>query len=62
MKGLSAREIHSELVAVPGPDVIGFSTVTEYLRQRQCPVIFPEPSDEPPTTIIDDAILQALDK
>jgi hypothetical protein len=62
MKGLSAREVHSELVIVLGLDVIGHSSVTRYLRQRQFPVIFPEPSDEPLTTIIDEAILQALDK
>jgi hypothetical protein len=30
MKGLSAREVHSELVAVLGLDVIGYSTVTRY--------------------------------
>jgi hypothetical protein len=32
------------------------------LRQRQFPAISSEPSNEPPTTIIDDAILDALDK
>jgi hypothetical protein len=62
MKGLSARDVHNELVAVLGPDAIAYSTVTSYLRQRQFPAISSEPSDEPPTTIIDDAILYALDK
>jgi hypothetical protein len=62
MKGLSAREVHSELVPVLGFDVIGSSAVTRSPRQRQFPAIFPEPSDEPPTTIIDDAILEALSK
>jgi hypothetical protein len=47
---------------VLGLHAIDSSTVTRYLRQRQLPVIFPEPSDEPPTTIIDDAILEALDR
>jgi hypothetical protein len=42
--------------------VIGYSTVTRYLRQRQFPASFPEPPDEPPTTILDDAVLVALDK
>jgi hypothetical protein len=62
MKGLSARDVHNELVAVLGPDAIAYSTVTSYRRQRQFPTISSEPSDEPPTTIIDDAILDALDK
>jgi hypothetical protein len=47
---------------VLGPDAIASSTVTGYRRQQQFPVISSEPSDEPPTTIIDDAILDALDK
>ena len=62
MKGLSATDVHNELVAVLDPDAITYSTVTSYLRQRQFPAISSEPSDEPPTTIIDDAILDALDK
>jgi hypothetical protein len=33
MKGLSAQDIHGELVAVLGSDAIGYSTVTTYLRQ-----------------------------
>jgi hypothetical protein len=60
MKGLSAREAHSQLAPVLALDVIGSSTVTRY--PRQFPVIFPEPSDELRTAIIDDAILEALDK
>jgi hypothetical protein len=62
MKGLSARDVHNELVAVLGPDAIVYLTVTSSLRQRKFPTISSEPSDEPPTTIIDDAILNALDK
>jgi hypothetical protein len=62
MKGLSARDVHNELVAVLGPDAITDSTVTKARRPRQFPVISSEPSDEPPTTILDDAILDALDK
>jgi hypothetical protein len=61
MKGLSARDVHNELVAVLGPDAIVFSIVTSYLRQQQFPTISSEPS-EPPTTSIDDAVLDALDK
>jgi hypothetical protein len=62
MKRLSAREVHNELVAVLGLDAIGYSTVTRYLRQRQVPASSPGPCDEPPMTIIDDEILEALDK
>jgi hypothetical protein len=62
MKGLSARNVHNELVAVRGPDVIASSTVTSDRRQRQSPAISSEPSHEPPTTIIDEAIPDALDK
>jgi hypothetical protein len=45
-----------------GPDVIGSSTVTGCLRQWQFPVISPEPSDWPPPIVIDEAILEAVDK
>jgi hypothetical protein len=62
MKRLSARDVHHELVALLSPDAIAYSIVTSYLRQRQFPVISSEPSREPPTTIIDDSILDALDK
>jgi hypothetical protein len=62
IKGLSARQVHNDLVAVLGLDVIGDSTVTRYRRQRRFPASSPEPSDKPPTTIIDDAILEVLDK
>jgi hypothetical protein len=62
IKGLSAREVRIELVAVLGLDVIGSSTITRYPRQRQFPTSSPKLSDEPPTTIVDDAILEALDK
>jgi hypothetical protein len=62
MKGFSAKEVHSELVAVLGLDVIGSSILTRYPRQRQFPASSPEPSNETSTTIIDDAILEALHK
>jgi hypothetical protein len=62
MKGLSVRDVPNKLVAVLGPDTIAYSTVTSYLRLRQFPAISSEPSDEPPTTIIDDATLDVLDK
>jgi hypothetical protein len=62
MEGLSARDVHNKLVAMLGPDAIVYSTVTSYQRQRQFPPICSEPSEVPPTTIIDDAILDAVDK
>jgi hypothetical protein len=37
MKRLSAQAIDNELVAVFGPDAIGDSTVTNYLRHRHFP-------------------------
>jgi hypothetical protein len=61
-KGLSAGGGHNKRVAVLGLDAIAYSILTRYRRQRQFPAIFPEPSDEPPTIIIDDAILEALNK
>jgi hypothetical protein len=62
MKGLSARDVHHELVAVLSPDAITYSSVISSPRQRQFPAICSEPSDEPPTTIVYGAILNALDK
>jgi hypothetical protein len=47
MKRLSAQAIYNELVAVLGPDAIGYSTVTNYLRQRYFPSTLPETPDEP---------------
>jgi hypothetical protein len=42
MKRLSAQAIDNELVAVLGPDAIGYSRITNYLRQRY----FPSPLNE----------------
>jgi hypothetical protein len=62
MKRLSARDVHNELVAVLGLNATAYSTVTSCLRQRQFPAISSGPADEPPAAMIDDAILDALDK
>jgi hypothetical protein len=62
MKGLLARYVHNELVAVLSADAIASSAVTSDRQQRQFPAISSEPSDEPPTTIIDDGILDVLHK
>jgi hypothetical protein len=47
MKRPSAQAIDNELVAVLGPDAIGYSTVTNYLRQRHFPSTLRETADEP---------------
>jgi hypothetical protein len=62
MKRLSAQAIDNELIAVLSPDAIGYSTVTNYLRQRHFPSTLRETPDEPSATVIDNAILDALEK
>jgi hypothetical protein len=62
MKRLSAQAIYNELVAVLGPDAVGYSTVTNYLSQRYFPSTLRETPDEPAATVIDSAILNALEK
>jgi hypothetical protein len=47
MKRLSVQANDNEFVAVPGPDVISYSTVTNYLRQRNFPSTLCENLDEP---------------
>jgi hypothetical protein len=33
LKGMSAREIHDDIVATIGPDAVSYSLVTRYLRE-----------------------------
>jgi hypothetical protein len=33
LKGMSAREIHDDIVATLGPDAVSYSSVTRYLRE-----------------------------
>jgi hypothetical protein len=47
MKRLSTEAIDDELLAVLGPDAIGYSTVTNYLCQRNFPSTLCEMLDEP---------------
>jgi hypothetical protein len=47
MKRLSAQAISNEFVAMLGPDATGYSTVTNYLRQRNFPSTLCENLDEP---------------
>jgi hypothetical protein len=62
MKRLSAQTIDNELVAILGPDAIGYSTVTNSLRQRHFQSTLRETPDEPAATVIDNTILDALEK
>jgi ABC-type branched-subunit amino acid transport system ATPase component len=62
MKQLSAHAIDNKLIAVLGPDAIGYSTVTNYLRQRYFPSTLREIADELAATVIDNALLDALEK
>jgi transcriptional regulator of acetoin/glycerol metabolism len=60
IKQLLAQAIDNELVAVLGPDAIGYSTVTNYLRHFPSPLR--ETADEPAATIIENAILDTIEK
>jgi hypothetical protein len=33
LKGMSAREIHDNIVATRGPDAVSYSSVTRYLHE-----------------------------
>jgi hypothetical protein len=43
LKGMSAREIHDDIVATLGPDAVSYSSVTRYLRDARFPSSKPEP-------------------
>jgi hypothetical protein len=43
LKGMSAREIHNDIVTTLGPDAVSYSLVTRYLRQARFPPSKPEP-------------------
>jgi hypothetical protein len=42
LKWISAREIHDDIVAILGPDVVSYSSVTRSLRDAQFPPSKPE--------------------
>jgi hypothetical protein len=35
LKGMSAREIHDDIVATLGPDAVSYSSVTRYLSEAR---------------------------
>jgi hypothetical protein len=43
LKGMSACEIHDNIVATLGPDAVSYSSVTRCLREAQFPPSKPEP-------------------
>jgi hypothetical protein len=43
LKGMSAREIHDDIVATLGLDIVLYSSVTRYLREARFPPSKPEP-------------------
>jgi hypothetical protein len=64
LKGISAREIHDDIVATLGPDAVSYSSVTRYLREPRFPSSKPEshPADaERDFDDSDQVILAALE-
>jgi hypothetical protein len=64
LKGMSAREIHDDIVAALGPDAVSYSSVTRYLREAQFPPSKPElhPADvQRDFDDSDQAVLAALE-
>jgi hypothetical protein len=43
LKGMSAGEIHDDIVATLGPDAVSYSSVTRHLREAPFPPSKPEP-------------------
>jgi hypothetical protein len=37
LKGISAREIHDDIVATLGPDTVSYCSITRYLREARFP-------------------------
>jgi hypothetical protein len=64
LKGMSAREIHDDIIATLGPDAVLYSSVTRYLREVRFPPSKPEPHPADVQRDLDDsdqAILAALE-
>jgi hypothetical protein len=64
LKGVSAGEIHDDVLATLGPDTVSYSSVTRYLREARFPPSKPEPHPIDVQRDLDDsdqAILTALE-
>jgi hypothetical protein len=64
-KHLSAVAIHAEINSLLGEGVIGYSTITRYLRKQSFANVLhlvPEQPDLRAVDTIDNAILQSLDE
>jgi hypothetical protein len=64
LKGMSAREIHNNIVATLGPDTVSYSSVTHYLREAQFLPSKPEPHPADVQRDLDDSdqvVLAALE-
>jgi hypothetical protein len=61
----SAHVIHNDIVATLGPNIMGYSTVTRYLREVKFPLSTEDASDardRKPIDDADEAILSALNE
>jgi hypothetical protein len=64
LKGMSAREIHDDIIATIGPDAVSYSSVTRYLCETGFPPSKPEPNPVDVQRDLDDsdqAILTGLE-
>jgi ATPase subunit of ABC transporter with duplicated ATPase domains len=64
LKGMSAREIHDDIVATIGPEAVSYSSVARYFCEAQSPPSKPELHPANVQTVLDDsdqAILAALE-
>jgi hypothetical protein len=64
LKGMSARDIHDDIVTTLGPDALSYGSVTGYLREARFPPLKPEPHPADIQRDLDDsdhAILAALE-
>jgi hypothetical protein len=64
LKGMSAREIHDDIVGTLGPDAVSCNSVTRYLREARFPPSKREPHPADVQRDLDDsnqAILAALE-
>jgi hypothetical protein len=64
LKRMSAREIHEDIVATLGADVVSYSSIARYLREAQFPPSKPESHPAVVQRDVDDsdqAILAALE-